>query len=184
MVEVAGAERILQHGCDENGVCGVGTFSQWVLLRDVEGVVKMRVIVCAGLLPGSTAEEITAHVKDPWARGRKAVEALRELLGDRANELVPIRAGGIRLLRLEALMSDGCNTAKAVSRLLGEAKGDDGKEFYGEETWEAMDPDAKQFIMDICANHSRIYPVDEFKRQFVELVSALLSGAFDGNLGF
>ena len=27
------ADEILQHGCDEAGVLGVGTFSQWVLLK-------------------------------------------------------------------------------------------------------------------------------------------------------
>ena len=135
MVEVAGAERILQHGCDETGISEVGTFSQWVLLRDTDGKVKVRVLECAGLMAGSTAEDITAHVKVTWSRGRDAVALLRERLGERADELVPIRMGGVRLLRLECLMSDGCNTAKAVMRLLGEAKNEDGKDFYGDEAW-------------------------------------------------
>ena len=158
MVEAAGAERILQHGCDETGVSGVSTFSQWVLLKDANGVVKVRVLECAGLLPGSTAEEIAMHVKQTLERGRKAVDTLRCKLGDRADELVPLRRGGIRLLRLEALMGDGCNTAKALMRLLGEAKGEDGKDFYGEDAWEAMDAPMKTFLIDICANHSRNYP--------------------------
>ena len=64
MVEVAGATRILQHGCDETGVSGVGTFSQWVLLCDAHGKTKIRVFECAGLLPGSTTEYITEHIKE------------------------------------------------------------------------------------------------------------------------
>ena len=91
----------------------------------------MRVLECAGLLPGSTAEEITSHVKETWSRGRKAVALLRERLGDRADDLVPVRMGSVRLLRLEACMGDGYNTAKAVMRLLGEAKREDGIACYG-----------------------------------------------------
>ena len=102
MVEIAGATRILQHGCDETGVSGVGTFSQWVLLRDAHGKTKIRVFECAGLLPGSTAEYITEHIKETWKRGREAVTALRERLGDHADELVPLNMGCARLLRLEA----------------------------------------------------------------------------------
>ena len=33
IVDIAGADEILQHGCDETGVSGVGTFSQWVLTK-------------------------------------------------------------------------------------------------------------------------------------------------------
>ena len=40
MVEIAGAARILQHGCDETGVSGVGTFRNGLLLRDAHGKTK------------------------------------------------------------------------------------------------------------------------------------------------
>ena len=69
-------------------------------------------------------------------------------------------------------MGDGCNTTKAVMRLLGEAKNEDGIACYGEETWEGMGEDMKSFVVDICANHSRNCPVDEFNRLF----SAMLNG--------
>ena len=179
MVEVAGAKRILQHGCDETGISGLGTFSQWVLLEDIDGLVKMRVLECAGLLPGSSAEEITSHVKSTWSRGREAVELLRDRLGNRADDLVPVRTGGIRLMRLEAFMGDGCNTAKAVMRQLGEAKNEDGKEFYGEEGWEAMDEEIKSFVIDICANHTRNYPVDEFNGLFSDMLHDSIGDEFN-----
>lgn len=133
---------------------------------------------CAGLLPGSTAEAISDHIQETWARARRAIECLRAKLGDRADELVPLERGGMRLLRIQALMGDGCATQKKVSRLMEKLKKEDGEEMYGAE-WNSMDNTITKVLVDVCANHSRNYPIDEWNRKFEKLLSSTLSEDFN-----
>ena len=76
-------------------------------------------------------------------------------------------------------MGGGYNTAKAVMKLLGEAKSEDGKECYGEEAWKAMGEEMKSFVIDICASHSRNYPADEFNGLFSRMRNDTLGDEFD-----
>lgn len=54
MIDIAGADEIVQHGCDETGVSGVGLFSQWVLLKK-NGSLKacLLLLVCLNKCLGS-----------------------------------------------------------------------------------------------------------------------------------
>ena len=133
---------------------------------------------CAGLLPGSTAEAISDHIQETWARARRAIECLRAKLGDRADELVPLERGGMRLFRIQALMGDGCATQKKVSRLMEKLKKEDGEEMYGAE-WNSMDNTITKVLVDVCANHSRNYPIDEWNRKFEKILSSTLSEDFN-----
>lgn len=114
MIQIAGADMVLQHGCDETKIDGKSTFNQWALISDIKGEPKVVSLEVGGVLIDGTAEGIALHVKKTWARGQQAILILREKLGDLGDELVPLRRGGIELLKLGATMHDTCATANAV----------------------------------------------------------------------
>ncbi len=66
---------------------------------------------CAALLPGSEAQEIVDHIEEVWERGKRAVDNLREELGD---ILCPLRNGGVSLHKIYGVMHDTCNCANKV----------------------------------------------------------------------
>jgi hypothetical protein len=79
-LRVAGCENIIQWGFDETSLDGVPTLNQWAMLEDVtvgdDGVSTSSTSIvnmeCAGLLVGSTAEEVTAHIELTWDRGKES----------------------------------------------------------------------------------------------------------------
>ena len=87
---------------------------------------------------GATAQEVAGHIKETWRRGAEAVGMLRNELGNEADRLVPLRKGGVRLLKIKSTMGDTCNKERAIMKLVTEMKEEDGIAFYGEETWRAL----------------------------------------------
>lgn len=177
MIDVAGSDEIIQHGCDESNIGGHGTHSQWVLVR--KGKDKHVITFEAGgIIPGGAAEEIAAHISNTWKRGNEAIGLLRDMLGDEADDLVPLRNGGVKLFRIESTMHDGCNTAKAVVPFLKELKNKSGENHFGAELW-AKQPEKLTKLLDyLCGNHGRNYPLDEFNRNFESYLEHNLSSAF------
>jgi hypothetical protein len=92
---------------------------------------------------GGTAQECADHIKETWRRGQRGVELVRsELIAEHgvevADALVPMKNGGVMLLKIGSAMHDTCNTANAVVPLLAEMKELNGKEILGEEAWAAL----------------------------------------------
>jgi hypothetical protein len=52
------------------------------------------VFEAGGMLVGGTSEEVAAHIETTWERAQAAIVMLRAELGDKADELVPLRQGG------------------------------------------------------------------------------------------
>ena len=117
MVRVAKCECCLQWGFDETSIDGVPTLNQWVLLAEGGQAPCVCTIECAGILVGSTSEEIAAHIGESWANGQIAVGLLRDELGDLAEALVPLTNGGVLLHKLQGVMHDTCHTANKTARL-------------------------------------------------------------------
>ena len=117
MIRVATCECCLQWGFDETTIDGVPTLNQWVLLAEGGLPPSVCTIECAGVLVGSTSEEIAAHIKQSWANGQVAVGLLRDELGPSADVHVPLTNGGVMLHKLEGVMHDTCNTANKTARL-------------------------------------------------------------------
>ena len=117
MIRVATCECCLQWGFDETTIDGVPTLNQWVLLGEGGLPPSVCTVECAGVLVGSTSEEIAAHIKQSWANGQLAVGLLRDELGALADVHVPLRNGGVMLHKLQGVMHDTCNTANKTARL-------------------------------------------------------------------
>ncbi len=71
---------------------------------------------------GSKAIEICDHVEKAWATGQRAVELLREALGDEADNLVPLEGGGVSLHKIRGVMHDTCATANLAATLMKETR--------------------------------------------------------------
>jgi len=142
MIRIAGADVVRQFGYDETSIDYVATFNQWCLIEE-GGKLEVVVFEAGGLLVGGTAEKVAEHVQSTWERAQAAILMLREELGDKADELVPLRQGGMLLLKIESVMHDTCNTANAVRPLSQERKGISGRQFYGAEEWESFGPEKK-----------------------------------------
>ena len=116
-LRIAAATSIPQWGFDETSLDGKATFNQWCMIKDDDESYAIVSIECAGLLVGSTAEEIAVHVEAAWARGQAAVEALRHELGDEYKDiLAPLVEGGVSLHKIKSVMHDTCNTANLVAK--------------------------------------------------------------------
>ncbi len=63
MIRVAKCNAVIQWGFDETSLDGTPTLNQWVLVEEDKEMPVVITIECCGLLVGSTAEEISAHVK-------------------------------------------------------------------------------------------------------------------------
>jgi hypothetical protein len=101
MVRLAGCNNCLQWGFDETSLDGVPKLNQWVLLAEPGAPPYVVTIECAGILVGSTASEIAAHISQSWDNGQTAVAMLRTDLGAAADILVPLRNGGVMLHKLQ-----------------------------------------------------------------------------------
>ncbi len=68
---------------------------------DVNRPTTIVTLECAAVLPGSEAEEIVAHMKQVWERGKLAVDYLRHQLGsDLRDKLRPLTNGGVSLHKI------------------------------------------------------------------------------------
>ena len=136
-LQIAGCDEIVQWGFDETTLDGQSCFNQWCLIRR-EGAVKLVTLECAGLLPSSTADETIAHITETWERGKTVVNMLREQLGPDLQDVhCPLVNGGVAIHKIFGLMHDTCNTANRVAELMSSLRDDCGKQFFGEETWNA-----------------------------------------------
>ena len=151
MTRVAGADAIRQFGHDETSIDYVATFNQWCLMEE-GGKLEVVVFEAGGSLVGGTAEEVSEHIQFTWERAQATMLMLREELGDKADELAPLRQGGMLLLKIESVMHDTCRTAKKVRPLLQERKGICGRQFYGEEERESFGPEKRKLHDYLCGN--------------------------------
>ena len=134
---IAKCDRVLQYGFDETSLDGVATLNQWVRIKEGDDS-HIVTLECAGLLVGSTASKVAAHVRIQWERGQEAIAMLREELGAQADLLVPLVNGGISLSKLGGVMHDTCNCANAIARQVRILRDDSGKDLYGDEEWKRM----------------------------------------------
>ena len=114
MVEIAGADTVNQFGFDETKISGQSTFNQWVSIM-TNGVLKIVTLEAGGILVDGTAAGVASHVELTWHRGNEVIGLLREDLIahhglEVTNQLVPLRRGGIKLLKIGSTMTDTCNT--------------------------------------------------------------------------
>ena len=177
-IAIAGADNVLQHGFDETGINRSSTCNQWCLIKTGDKV-ELVVIEAGGLLVGGTAEDMKEHVKYTWHRGQVAVNALRSDLGELADDLVPLRKGGVRFLKVMALMHDTCNTANLAAKKLIELKEESGREAIGDEAWDAKPESVTKMLDYLCANHTRNLHVAAFNRRFKKLLEESLGEDFD-----
>jgi hypothetical protein len=107
MIRIAGADKILQHGCDETGIDGTGAHNQWAMIEDTEGI-DVVIIEAGAILVDGTAEGCAQHIKTSFERGQRAVmlclQKCIELHGeDAAEEILPIKR---ELLKICSTMND------------------------------------------------------------------------------
>jgi hypothetical protein len=131
MTKGAGADQIIQHGCNEAGVYGQGTYNQWVAIK-TDGQLDIIVIEAGAVLVDSTAKGCADHIKEPFGRGQRATLEVREKLAEYhgpevCDSLVPLARGGVRLLKIGSTMNDCCPTAEKVPDYLQKFKEEDGK---------------------------------------------------------
>jgi hypothetical protein len=173
MLEIAAADKILQHGFDETKIDGVSTMNQWVWIKNGSGPdakYKVVTVEAGGVLVDGEAEGVKAHVKKVWDRGHAAVLRIRKRLDDMeaglADELAPLAKGGVKYLKAGATMHDACHTANRSARLLAKLKKESGEEHYGEAVWAEMSEEETKMLDHLCANHSRNLPIAAFNRLF------------------
>ena len=186
MVRVAKCQEILQWGFDETSLDGTPTLNQWVLVQEDKEMPGVITIECCGLLVGSTAEEISNHVRASWATGtplytvntcnpyrnqssnavgQECVDLLRAHLGPQlADEHVPLIQGGLQLHKLQGVMHDTCNTANKTARLAKSLRDTSGQLWYGYDNWELLAAEDKPWFDFLCGNHTRNLPMDEFNK--------------------
>ena len=79
MIDVAGAEEVLQYGFDETMIDRQSTMNQWTLMRE-GGELRVVTIEAGGIMVGGTAQEVSAHTKETWRRGQVGVDMVRQEL--------------------------------------------------------------------------------------------------------
>jgi hypothetical protein len=182
-VKVARAKEVLQFGSDETAIHRQGTYNQWVRIENDEGQIEVVYIETGGYLVGATAAEVSAHIEKTLERGQSYIDALREELGEDAEEHVPLEKGGVNLSKLRSLMHDTCNTANATAREIALLVEKEGRELYGDKAWESM-PEEERCVLDfLCGNHTLGLPVDAFNRRFEDWIEAELGEAFAAAAG-
>jgi hypothetical protein len=133
MIKVAGADQIIQHGCDETGIYGQGTYNQWVAIK-TDGQLDIIVIEAGAILVDGTAKGCADHIKESFGRGQRATLEVREKLAEHCgpevcDSLVPLARGGVRLLKIGRTMNDCCPTAEKVPDYLQNSKRKMGRGF-------------------------------------------------------
>ena len=164
--KVAAADEVIQYGCDETAIHRQATLNQWVRIKNPDGSIETVTIEAVGILVGGTAEEVAAHVEAAFDRGQELLEKVREELGPLADELMPLKNGGVNMHKLRSLMHDTCNTANATAREIASLIEKKGKEFFGDDGWAGLPDERKQVLDFLCGNHTRGLPVDAFNRRF------------------
>jgi hypothetical protein len=164
MTRLAKCEAVEQWGFDESGLDGIPSLNQWCRIREGEAYVTIT-MECGGLLPGSSSEQITEHIKKTWQRGQEAITILRRELGDEGDTYVPLVNGGISLSKLRGVMHDTCNAANKVARLMRLERDESGVAMFGEEEWGQRAEYEAGWQDFLCGNHSRNLPVDAFNRR-------------------
>ena len=172
-VEIAQCEEVVQWGFDETSLDGVPTLNQWCRIKKGE-TYRTVTIECAGLLTGSTATRVAAHVKILWERGQEAVLMLRQELGVDADALAPLVHGGVTMTKLRGVMHDTCNTANLIAKKVHRIRDTLGQEMYGPEEWAEMQECGKGWQDFLCANHSRNLHFDAFSRLFTAYTKEIL----------
>jgi hypothetical protein len=75
---------------------------------DAEGFNRPTTVVtleCAGVLPGSEAQDVVEHIEEVWQRGKLVVDVLRvQLEPDLRDILCPLRNGGVSLHKIYGVM--------------------------------------------------------------------------------
>jgi hypothetical protein len=171
-MRIARCDKILQWGFDETSIDGHGLLNQWAMV--VDGVMvdednyKGTTIVtleCAAVLPGSKAQEVVDHIEEVWARGKLAIDLLRDLLGpDLRDTICPLRNGGVCLHKIYGVMHDTCNCENKVAALMMEQRNLKCAEHFGEEAWLNADTQAQACFNFLCGNHTRNLPVVRFNK--------------------
>jgi len=102
MMKICRAEEVLQFGFDETMIRRQSTMNQWALIKETkDSPLEVVSIETAGILVGGTSQEIADHVAECWRRGQQACLLVRaELGGDLADELLPLKNGGVLLHKL------------------------------------------------------------------------------------
>jgi hypothetical protein len=159
MIQIAGAEKILQWGFDETKLDGVSTMNQWVLLQQGNNAPEIVTMEAAGLTVGGTEQELVEHVAKSWETGQRAVELVRNELGaDLCDGLCPLVCGGVVLHKIQG--------ANLVPQLVLQLRETSGRLYFEAEEWEALPAEQKPWFDYLCGNHSRNLPLDEWNREF------------------
>ena len=105
---------------------------------------------------------------------------MRAELGDAlADEVLPMKNGGVLLHKLQSTMHDTCNGANLAARLIALKKEASGAEYFGEEAWAATSDEEKATSDYLCGNHSRNLPVAAFTRLFSDFLTEDLGADFE-----
>ena len=145
--QVADSSRVLSFGMDETTKYGDSVLSTNIQILRRDGKVVDVVMRGAFLIPGGTAEQVTAAVDQKlMAHGRRLLQGWKveheALHGEgswqRDGGASPEGIGLHRLSEHTLLMSDTCNAARCAKRLLGTMAIDAVIEKIGKEAWEAM----------------------------------------------
>jgi hypothetical protein len=184
MMAIFQANEVLQFGFDETMLQRTSTMNQWCLMRREEGgEVEVVTIETAGIMVGSTSQDVADLCEKTWKRGQAACLLLREKVrqkvgDDRADELFPMVNGGVMLHKLRSTMHDTCHGANLAAKLIADKKEESAREFYGDEAWEAMSEDDRATSDFRRGNHSRNLPVAAFNRLFTAYMNDELGEQF------
>jgi hypothetical protein len=146
MMKTCRAEEVLQFGFDETTIRRQSTMNQWALTKETkDSPLEVVSIETAGMLVGGTSQETADHVAECWRRGQQACLLVRAELGDAlADEVLPMKNGGVLLHKLQSTMHDACNGANLAARLAALKKEAGGAEYFGEEAWAAKNDEEKR----------------------------------------
>ena len=103
---------------------------------------------------------------------------VRDHLGDDADRLLPLKKGGVGLLKNSSTMGDTCNTQRSVMAKICELKDESGIDFFGEKLWKSLPPARRMCLVFLCGNHTRGLPMDELNRAFDQWLRDELGEAF------
>jgi hypothetical protein len=118
---------------------------------------------CAGIVPGSTADEIVVHIEKAWERVQAAVEALRtELIIEDTDVFCPLVQGGVNLHKLYGVMHDACHCTNLVACLIVQLQERKKRVFLSEDVWELTSPESRAMFNFLCGNHTKNLPIDRF----------------------
>jgi hypothetical protein len=171
-MRIAACEKIQQWGFDETSLDGHEVLNQWAMLVDVcrddetkEPGCTVVTLECAGILPCSEAQSVVSHIEEVWARGKAAVEALRDCLSPELRDvLCPLTNGGVSLHKLYGVMHDTCNCANLVATLMVELRDRKCSEHYGVYVWALASAQTKACFSFLCGNHTRNLPIVRYNK--------------------